>query len=375
MARQTVTLLTGLPTATNSIYDYFFADANTRYTVDGRNSGTGGLEKWTSNGSTWTMALSKLAAGTTGLRSLAGMVDAAGNVTLFGGSTGTQGNTLFGYNIKQIAFIRGTFRVVHAWTGKSTWHVNLVVGFTLVGNSHHQPQCIGRGQSQGAGKSPQVARKKWRERFRRTALSSFSSNSIVQNICNLFRFSADIRGSARGNRLQIRRPGYSRRQLRIEGLEVRQMLSTTPWNLGAREIRSRPPTVVDVDDSWAGTTLGTDADGAGNIVPNWTGIGGNANGSEFGVDEFATIQDAINAVASGGQIYVYGGTYAQPLVVNKTVSMFGFQAGIDARTQSATESIIGLTWRFQRSSKSVPPESPSTVSRLMATTRATALSE
>jgi len=109
VARQTVTLLNGLPTATNSIHDYFFADANTRYTVDGRNSGTGGLEKWTSNGSTCTMALSKLAAGTTGLRSLAGMVAAAGNVTLFGASTGTQGNKLFGYNIKQIAFIRVTF--------------------------------------------------------------------------------------------------------------------------------------------------------------------------------------------------------------------------------------------------------------------------
>jgi hypothetical protein len=89
------------------------------------------------------MALSKLAAGTTGLKSLAGMVDAADNLTLFGASTGAQGNTLFGYTIKQIDFIRGTFRVVHAWTGKSTWHVNLVVGFTLVGNSH-RPAAVHR---------------------------------------------------------------------------------------------------------------------------------------------------------------------------------------------------------------------------------------
>jgi hypothetical protein len=58
------------------MYDYFVADANTLYTVDDRNSGTGGLEKWTCNGSPWTMALSKLPAGTTGLKSLAGMVDA-----------------------------------------------------------------------------------------------------------------------------------------------------------------------------------------------------------------------------------------------------------------------------------------------------------
>ena len=107
------------------------------------------------------------------------------------------------------------------------------------------------------------------------------------------------------------------------------------------------PSVVYVDDTWAGTTPGTDADGAGNIVPNWTGIGGNANGSEFGVDEFATIQDAINAVASGGQIYVYGGTYAQPLVVNTTVSMFGFQAGIDAARESRPNPSLKLTRRFR----------------------------
>ena len=40
--------------------------------------------------------------------------------------------------------------------------------------------------------------KKWRERFRRIALSSYSSSRIVQNVCNLFRFSADYAGSARG---------------------------------------------------------------------------------------------------------------------------------------------------------------------------------
>ena len=80
-------------------------------------------------------------------------------------------------------------------------------------------------------------------------------------------------------------------------------------------------------------------------------------------------------MASGGQIYVYGGTYAQPLVVNKTVSMFGFQAGIDAARESRPNPSLRLTRRFQRSSKSVPPGSPSMVSRLMATTKQLALSE
>ena len=102
-------------------------------------------------------------------------------------------------------------------------------------------------------------------------------------------------------------------------------------------INAQPaPSVVYVDDNWAGSSLGTDTDGAGNTVANWTGIGGNANGTQFGVDEFATIQDAINAVAPGGQIYVYAGNYVQPLVVNQTVSMFGFQAGNDARGREAS---------------------------------------
>src|SRR6266404_8219208 len=135
--------------------------------------------------------------------------------------------------------------------------------------------------------------KKWRERFCRIALSSYSSSWIAKNVCNLFRFSADYMRAATSSRFVG--TVHSGRQLRVEGLELRQMLSTTPWNLGAPGNSQSAPSVVYVDDTWAGTTLGTDADGAGNIVPNWTGIGGNANGSEFGVDEFATIQDAINA--------------------------------------------------------------------------------
>lgn len=95
---QTVTGLPGFTVTTNSIYDYFFADANTLYVVDDRNSASGGLEKWTFNGSTWSMVYNKAASGgTTGLKSLAGMVDSSGNVTLFAASVGTGANKLFGY--------------------------------------------------------------------------------------------------------------------------------------------------------------------------------------------------------------------------------------------------------------------------------------
>ncbi|MBA3483206.1 MAG: hypothetical protein H0T51_15465, partial [Pirellulales bacterium] len=101
------------------------------------------------------------------------------------------------------------------------------------------------------------------------------------------------------------------------------------------------PSVVYVDDSWAGTALGTDADGGGNIVANWTGIGGAANGTQFGVDQFATIQDAINAVAAGGSIYVYAGSYVQELAIDQALSLFGFQAGQNATTRGVVaESVI-----------------------------------
>src|SRR5262249_44136864 len=59
---------------------------------------------------------------------------------------------------------------------------------------------------------------------------------------------------------------------------------------------------------------------------------------------FATIQDAINAVASGGRIYVYNGTYTESDSVNKSVSLYGYQAGQDARTRVVSvgqESVVG----------------------------------
>jgi hypothetical protein len=98
---QTVTLLPGLPTATNSIYDYFFADANTLYMVDDRGAGNGGVEKWILSGGTWTQAFNvqvNPGAGNVGVKSLAGSVDASGNVVLFGSTTGAQGNFLYGFS-------------------------------------------------------------------------------------------------------------------------------------------------------------------------------------------------------------------------------------------------------------------------------------
>lgn len=56
--------------------------------------------------------------------------------------------------------------------------------------------------------------------------------------------------------------------------------------------------IVYVDDSWVGTTLGTDPDGAGPATA-------------FGTDSFAAIQDGIDAVDSNGMVNVYPGNYSE----------------------------------------------------------------
>src|SRR5262249_8135284 len=82
-----------------------------------------------------------------------------------------------------------------------------------------------------------------------------------------------------------------------------------------------PPSVVYVDDSWAGTSNGTDADGAGGAL---------GDGSAFGYDEFADIPSALAAVAAGGQVKIYDGSYlVTNLAVSKSVSIQGqSEAGV-----------------------------------------------
>ncbi|MCC6123956.1 MAG: right-handed parallel beta-helix repeat-containing protein, partial [Pirellulales bacterium] len=84
------------------------------------------------------------------------------------------------------------------------------------------------------------------------------------------------------------------------------------------------PTVVYVDDTWTGTAYGVDADGISG--------GSMGNGTAFGYDQFATIQDAIDAVAVGGTVYVYAGDYAENLVLDKALSLLGPNAAINPNT-------------------------------------------
>jgi Calx-beta domain len=80
---------------------------------------------------------------------------------------------------------------------------------------------------------------------------------------------------------------------------------------------ARPaPATVYVDDDWTGTTAGADPDGAGPAT-------------EFGYDAFATIQTGVDAVATGGTVNVYAGTYDEDVNVNKAgLSLLGFDAGV-----------------------------------------------
>src|SRR5436190_741494 len=69
-----------------------------------------------------------------------------------------------------------------------------------------------------------------------------------------------------------------------------------------------------VDDSWVGTTPGTDPDGAGPAT-------------NFGVDAFDKIQDGVNAATSGGTVYVYAGTYNEDVTINQPLSLLGIDSG------------------------------------------------
>ena len=60
--------------------------------------------------------------------------------------------------------------------------------------------------------------------------------------------------------------------------------------------------VLYVDDDWNGTTSGADPDGAGPAVA-------------FGWDAFATIQEAVDAVADNGTISILNGTYTETIVI------------------------------------------------------------
>jgi hypothetical protein len=72
LATNTASLLPGFPTSSGpSAYDFVFTDANTLYVADDRlASSGGGLQKWTFNGTTWSLQYTMNTGLTNGLRGL-----------------------------------------------------------------------------------------------------------------------------------------------------------------------------------------------------------------------------------------------------------------------------------------------------------------
>ena len=87
------------------------------------------------------------------------------------------------------------------------------------------------------------------------------------------------------------------------------------------------PSTVYVDDSWVGTPIGSDPDGAGPAM-------------SFGCDSFATIQEGVTAVPAGGTVVVNDGTYTENVTIAKAMTLKGAQFGVDARGRSASESVV-----------------------------------
>jgi 2',3'-cyclic-nucleotide 2'-phosphodiesterase (5'-nucleotidase family) len=91
---QTTTLLAGFPTSgTHSSYGFFFANSNTLYVADSGGIGTsgGGIQKWTLNAGTWTLA--KNMNNGVGCNGLTGYVNGS-NVVLFATTNESSANRL-----------------------------------------------------------------------------------------------------------------------------------------------------------------------------------------------------------------------------------------------------------------------------------------
>jgi len=79
-------------------------------------------------------------------------------------------------------------------------------------------------------------------------------------------------------------------------------------------VKSNPPYTVYVNESWAGTPIDGDPDGAGPATA-------------FGTDAFATIQDGVSGVRRTGTVYVYSGTYHENVTINKDMTVTRADSG------------------------------------------------
>jgi parallel beta-helix repeat protein len=73
-------------------------------------------------------------------------------------------------------------------------------------------------------------------------------------------------------------------------------------------------------------------------------LGNDANNCMSATTACATIQAAVNKASPNDTIHVLAGTYAEiapgPLTINKTLTLLGAQAGVDARSRGGLESVV-----------------------------------
>ena len=64
-------------------------------------------------------------------------------------------------------------------------------------------------------------------------------------------------------------------------------------------------------------------------------------GATCGARDHSTISAAVGASVAGGTILVCQGTYAETVTVDRRLSIVGARGGVDARTRSGAESVVG----------------------------------
>ncbi len=85
------------------------------------------------------------------------------------------------------------------------------------------------------------------------------------------------------------------------------------------------------------------ASATGDVIVNDNTSGPGPAGADCANPDFSTIHDAVNASVAGSTILVCAGNYPENVTINKSLTLKGAQAGVDARTRSvpaASESLV-----------------------------------